>query len=51
MLSALGMARSLGVKRHHVVQTIWWGMLYGGETMIASLPDLAGEIDEIWSGR
>jgi hypothetical protein len=44
MRRAVQMARTLGVRRHHVVSTLFWAAVYGGdavlETAVTALGDL-----------
>jgi hypothetical protein len=42
------MARQLGVDRHHAVQTLWWGLLYGGETMLEDAMEITGDLWDAW---
>lgn len=46
--SSLHLARRLGVARHHAVQTIWWGLLYGGETLREEIGEAAGDMLREW---
>jgi hypothetical protein len=48
MRSSLQMARQLGVDRHHAVQTLWWGLLYGGETMLEDAMEITGDLWDAW---
>jgi hypothetical protein len=48
MRRSVQMARALGVRRHHVVSTLFWAAVYGGdavlETAIASTGDLLNDL-------
>jgi hypothetical protein len=48
MRSSLQMAKQLGVNRHHAVQTMWWGLLYGGETMLDDIMEITGDLWDPW---
>jgi hypothetical protein len=48
MRSSLQMAKQLGVDRHHAVQALWWGLLYGGETMLDDVMEITGDLWDKW---
>jgi alkylhydroperoxidase/carboxymuconolactone decarboxylase family protein YurZ len=41
---ATQLARTLGVRRHHVVSTLFWAAVYGGETVLESAHEAAADV-------
>jgi alkylhydroperoxidase/carboxymuconolactone decarboxylase family protein YurZ len=42
-------ARQTGATRHQVVQTLWWGLLYGGQTGVGEIDDELRDLLEDWT--
>jgi hypothetical protein len=47
--ASLQVARRLGVRRHHVAQTMWWGFLYGEETALEEAMNAVEDLLEDWA--
>jgi alkylhydroperoxidase/carboxymuconolactone decarboxylase family protein YurZ len=41
-------ARSLGARREHAVATLYWAAVYGGDTVLETAFDAAGDLLESW---
>ena len=48
MRSSVLHAMRLGVKRHQVVQTLYWAFFYGGDLVMEAAGDAVGDLLEAW---
>ena len=48
-VDAVSQARQTGAARHQVVQTLWWALLYGGQTASREIDEAVGDVLAAWS--